>query len=158
MKLSFPVLQECPPGFYTNTTGASECDICPAGQYCLPVQPHNASLNAQECPPGYFCPAGTGLDWESCPAGTFSAQTALYEQSQCTACPAGRYCQGQHQTNYTGDCNPGMYMYIEDVRKTITINFLNRTIGINNYQQLHCNRVKYQAGQKNLKFWSILSL
>lgn len=52
-------LQECTAGTYTNHTGASTCDTCPDGFYCLPVQPDNATLNAQPCPEGYYCPAGT---------------------------------------------------------------------------------------------------
>lgn len=51
--------QECSSGTYTNHTGASTCDTCPDGFYCLPVQPDNATLNAQPCPEGYYCPAGT---------------------------------------------------------------------------------------------------
>lgn len=31
----------CPPGTYTLQNGATECNICPAGKYCLPgMIPH----------------------------------------------------------------------------------------------------------------------
>ena len=53
---------------------------------------------------------GTGLDWSSCPAGTYSSQDLLYAQSQCLACPGGKYCQGVHQTTFTGDCDPGAFL------------------------------------------------
>ena len=43
----------------------------------------------------------------SCPKGTFSDQDGLYEQSQCQACPAGKYCHEEHQTTYTGLCAEG---------------------------------------------------
>ena len=62
VNLSLSGFQECPNGFYANETGASECLICPAGFYCLPVQPANASLNAQPCPAGYYCPEGNSGD------------------------------------------------------------------------------------------------
>ena len=49
---------ECVAGTFTNYSGASECDICPEGWYCTPVQPENASLAYQPCPTGYYCPEG----------------------------------------------------------------------------------------------------
>ncbi|XP_023933458.1 uncharacterized protein LOC106181652, partial [Lingula anatina] len=103
------IYQECSEGTYANDTGASSCDTCPQGYYCLPVRPHNASLNAQQCPAGYYCPAGTGLDWQSCPAGTYSDQQGLYDVSQCISCPGGQYCQGEHNTAPTGNCSEGYY-------------------------------------------------
>ena len=107
----FAVLQECAPGTYTNYTGASECDICPDGFYCLTVQPTNADDNAITCPAGYYCPEGTGSDWQSCPAGTYSNTEGLYDVIQCTACPGGKYCEGEHQTTWTGDCDEGKLLF-----------------------------------------------
>ena len=51
-------LQQCTDGTYASARGMSACETCPEGQYCLPVVPANATLNAQDCPPGYYCPAG----------------------------------------------------------------------------------------------------
>ena len=82
------------------------------GYYCLPVQPHNASLNAQPCPEGYYCPQGTGLDWRACPIGTFNDEEGIYEEIQCKACPGGKYCGYQHLTNYTGVCDAGKSYYV----------------------------------------------
>jgi len=53
-----------------------ECDICPEGSYCLPVDVHNASLNVQPCPAGYYCPAGTGMLVHSC----FNSQIVAYKK------------------------------------------------------------------------------
>ncbi|XP_062603182.1 uncharacterized protein LOC134264959 [Saccostrea cucullata] len=103
------IYKECTPGTYTNQTGASSCDTCPNGFYCLPVQPDNATLNAQSCPEGYFCPAGTGINWLSCPSGSYSNQQGLYASSQCVACDGGRYCQGEHLTAPTANCSAGYY-------------------------------------------------
>ena len=50
--------QQCSDGTYASAQGMSACETCPAGKYCLPVVPANASLNAQDCPAGYFCPEG----------------------------------------------------------------------------------------------------
>ena len=51
---------------------------------------------------------GTGMDWQSCPAGTYSNTEGLYAVIQCTACPGGKYCEGEHQTTWTDDCDQGM--------------------------------------------------
>ncbi|RUS80256.1 hypothetical protein EGW08_011985, partial [Elysia chlorotica] len=103
------IYQECAAGSYTSVSGQWECDPCPAGAYCLPVQPDNSSLATQDCPAGYYCPQGTGADWSFCPSGTFSNQTGLSDISQCTPCSAGKFCQGQHLTQVSGDCDTGFY-------------------------------------------------
>ena len=43
----------------------------------------------------YYCPAGTGADYRACPRGTYSNTQGLHEESQCQACPAGKYCDGE---------------------------------------------------------------
>ena len=53
--------------------------------------------------------SGTGINWQSCPAGTYSNQEGLYEESQCIACPGGKYCDSEHLTTFAGDCDPGRY-------------------------------------------------
>ena len=50
---------------------------------------------------------GTGSAWKACPAGTYSDIDGLYTESQCKPCAGGRYCQGEHLTTTTGDCNAG---------------------------------------------------
>lgn len=103
------IYKQCDPGYYTNSTGNSKCQICPAGFYCLPVFPHNSSLNAQPCPRGYYCPEGTELNWRSCPRGTFSNIEGLKMISECTPCTGGKFCDGVHLTSVSGDCKAGHY-------------------------------------------------
>lgn len=61
------------------------------------------------CPAGYYCPAGTGPVWSQCPSGTYSALTGLYQESQCTACTGGKYCDTAALTAVSGDCDAGYY-------------------------------------------------
>ncbi|KAK2153848.1 hypothetical protein LSH36_283g03001 [Paralvinella palmiformis] len=103
------IYKECSPGYYTNTSGAIICDVCPRGYYCLPVQPSNVTMNVQPCPAGYYCLIGTGLDWRPCPLGTYSDQEGLSTESQCKPCTGGSYCQGNSLTNVTGLCEAGYY-------------------------------------------------
>ena len=50
----------------------------------------------ETCPAGSYCPLGTSNDNEYlCPAGTFSNTTGLWNETQCTPCTPGYYCQGQ---------------------------------------------------------------
>ena len=85
------IYRECPDGSYTNYTGAAECVPCPQGFYCLPVQPENATLNAQLCPAGYYCPEGKLYHIIAQPF------TAIYY------CPEGKLCHT--------DCT-ALYCYI----------------------------------------------
>ena len=49
-----------------------------------------------ECPPGSYCPEGTLHSMEFlCPNGTYSNQTGLDDDSQCTPCDPGWYCSGE---------------------------------------------------------------
>lgn len=43
----------CPPGMYSNVSGASSCSICPAGFFCTGGVDDYAKT---PCPPGFFCP------------------------------------------------------------------------------------------------------
>jgi hypothetical protein len=42
-----------------------------------------------------------------CPSGTYLDQVGRYEESQCIACPGGKYCIGIHLTTNSGDCSAG---------------------------------------------------
>lgn len=42
-----------------------------------------------------------------CPSGTYLDQVGRYEESQCIACPGGKYCMGIHLTTNSGDCSAG---------------------------------------------------
>ncbi|EDV28435.1 uncharacterized protein TRIADDRAFT_51343 [Trichoplax adhaerens] len=104
------VPQSCKAGYYTDFPGASECLMCPAGSYCLPVtSPDNITLSKVNCPEGYYCPAGTGYNIRSCPSGTYSNQFNLTDHTGCIACPGGSYCLNPAQTTTTGLCSAGYY-------------------------------------------------
>ena len=76
----------CRNNSYVNHTLAVRCYDCPAGYWCA------QSGQSEICPVGYYCPAGTSWDWQACPRGTYSDDLGLYEEEQCTPCPAGKYC------------------------------------------------------------------
>ena len=93
----------CEDGTYTDTTLNEECLQCTPGHYCtngvVPV----------DCPAGYYCPKGTGHVWQACPTGTFSAATGLANETQCTLCTAGYFCDELNATAVSGPCDPGHY-------------------------------------------------
>ncbi|EGD79005.1 hypothetical protein PTSG_01976 [Salpingoeca rosetta] len=130
--------QRCPIGTYgafsgiANTTG---CVDCPPGQYCAspedgsglmePTGPCAAGYicygNAEfatpgldglswgaVCPPGYYCPEGTQAP-VPCPPGSYSNVEGLQSESQCTPCPAARYCPEEAMTTYGAYCAEGYY-------------------------------------------------
>jgi hypothetical protein len=83
-----PSPDPCPAGQYQNATGQGACLACPPGYYCS-----GGTVTPFTCPIGYFCPRGTNSTTTfPCPIGTFSNQTGLRAQSQCTACLGGTYC------------------------------------------------------------------
>ena len=104
--------QPCVNGYYTNSTGASACLICPDSFYCLPLNftgNNVTDVGYRICPRGYYCPAGTGSDWKRCPAGTYSNETSLYNVNQCKSCDAGMYCDGTLLVRPNGLCSAGYY-------------------------------------------------
>ena len=68
---------------YRSYRGVDVPDICPAGSYCLEGTEH-------------------GLQY-LCPAGTYSNQTGLENDGQCTPCDPGWYCSGEGVLLYTQD-------------------------------------------------------
>ena len=103
------VEQSCLAGTFTNRSQQHECEVCPRGYYCLPVQPHNASSAYQLCPRGYYCEEGTGLDWRPCPAGTYSDVFGLFAEWECTDCDGGEACERVGLTSPTSKCSSGYY-------------------------------------------------
>ena len=103
--------RECLSGYYTNATRQHQCQICPPGFYCLPVNltSVNPYSGITSCPRGYYCPEGTGKEWKPCEPGTYSNETGLSDKSQCTDCPAGKYCSEQHALTYSDICSGGHY-------------------------------------------------
>lgn len=93
----------CDPGTYTITTLNEECLACTPGHYCI------TGTTPEDCPPGYYCPEGTGYVWQPCPTGTYSADSGLANDTQCTPCTGGFYCDQINSTAVTGACDPGYY-------------------------------------------------
>lgn len=44
-----------------------------------------------------------------CPAGSFGARAGLASLSECTPCPAGKYCQTSGNSSWTGACSAGYF-------------------------------------------------
>lgn len=78
----------CATGYYQPSTGATACNYCPSGFYCLP----NGNF-ASICPAGSFCPGGEDSVSGPCPAGTYSGAYA----PACTSCALGYYQQSTGQ-------------------------------------------------------------
>ncbi|XP_030833488.1 proprotein convertase subtilisin/kexin type 5 isoform X2 [Strongylocentrotus purpuratus] len=94
---------QCEPGLYTDTTQNEACLQCTPGHYCI------TGSNPEDCPASFYCPEGTGHVWESCPLGSFSSSTGLANETQCTQCTAGHYCDMVNVTTVADDCDAGFY-------------------------------------------------
>ena len=78
----------CDFGTHADKEGTGEaCPKCPAGRFCA----KRGSIDGEPCPQGHYCPEGTVAPLP-CPVGSYSKQGSLSEESECTACAAGRYC------------------------------------------------------------------
>ena len=90
--------------------------VCPAGYYCDNRLSPVVLFKNSSCPVGHYCPAGTKTAYENkCPRGTFSNQTGLENNTQCSPCPGGFYCPELGQTTFSSKCNAGTSFRIEDV-------------------------------------------
>ena len=93
-------------GSYCDTIAmTSPADLCDAGFYC-----DAGALVATSvvCPAGKYCVEGTHTP-AHCPAGTWSDTTQLTQESECTPCPSGSYCQLTALTAPEGLCTQGYY-------------------------------------------------
>lgn len=86
-----------------STLGASSCYVCPAGYQCT------KAVLPDPCPAGFYCPEGTGYDTQPCPVGTIGNRTGLANESECTQCPGGFYCETSGRATVTGLCKSGQY-------------------------------------------------
>ena len=58
-----PIYESCGDGSYAPDPGASACELCPAGRYCVAddVVPGDITTLFKPCPRGFYCPNGTGM-------------------------------------------------------------------------------------------------
>ena len=64
--------------------------------------------NANICPLGHYCRVKT-TEPLKCPIRTLGLSTKLADISQCTPCPAGKYCDTPGKFNYTALCDKQFY-------------------------------------------------
>ena len=77
----------CPSGSYQDEAGQSTCKNCPEGFYCDSSVGPIVNYTLYSCPEGHYCPNGTKVATEfPCPAGTFTNQTGLGSDSECSDC------------------------------------------------------------------------
>lgn len=115
----------CPSGTYQAHWGRSFCEACPVGFYCKSIGDYeildsnvtgtgNFSGRFRSfrgvsvpsiCPPGSVCPSGTKYEREyTCLPGTYSNKTGLSNETLCTKCDPGMYCNGNGITEPSGQC------------------------------------------------------
>ncbi|KAF6736840.1 hypothetical protein FQA47_014055 [Oryzias melastigma] len=127
--------QACPPGTFSNQTGAqsrSVCTPCPPGVYCSlygattpqgpclegyfcqggaadPTPDSSADFPKNgPCPAGHYCPAGC-LSPVPCPLGSVRNTSGGVSMEDCFTCPAGYYCSTEGLTSPSGPCAAGFY-------------------------------------------------
>lgn len=91
---------------HAATEGQDACDFCSAGTECL-----TGTIYPPACPQGYYCAIGSANDGakQACPKGTFGNRTGLTQQSECTYCLAGHYCETGALKSVTGPCDEGYF-------------------------------------------------
>ncbi|KAJ6252872.1 insulin-like growth factor binding protein [Anaeramoeba flamelloides] len=81
----------CQEGTYQNQTGQTNCPNCRAGSY----SPNTNMTSCVECSKGSYgdTEGETSFDTacKKCPLGTWSDQTGLTDESECTNCTKGFY-------------------------------------------------------------------
>ncbi|KAL8424659.1 hypothetical protein Efla_006444 [Eimeria flavescens] len=100
----------CPAGYFCSGTGLSSTSgLCNAGYICLggSITPTPTDgTTGFACDFGGYCPAGATKK-APCLPGTYNPNKIGRDASDCIACPAGRYCEGDTSTEPTGLCAAG---------------------------------------------------
>ncbi|ETO67181.1 hypothetical protein F444_15794 [Phytophthora nicotianae P1976] len=111
---AYPNQFPCLPGTWSSSTSlslAAECDMCPPGKYCQ----GGKSFIDGSCAPGHYCPLGTYSSTQfPCPSGKYTANTWLFEPSQCDDCPPGYYCPAGSVAPIP--CKAGSYTSVNDTK------------------------------------------
>ena len=102
----------CPLGTYRSTTGAtteSDCDPCPAGQFCNVL---SGTITPIDCDPGYYSEIGS-YECKICEQGRFCPSSGTTDTAmESNQCQAGYYCDFGSQVNTGLDtklCAKGYY-------------------------------------------------
>ena len=115
---------QCPPGYYTDTYGSTNCTPCNPGfiniyygatnaincEAC-PLGKYSASAGTFECsktPDGYFQNQSGQATIIPCPVGTANNKTGSDSSDACILCPTGKW-QNQSGSSTCLDCQMGYY-------------------------------------------------
>ncbi|KAL8273758.1 hypothetical protein Esti_002358 [Eimeria stiedai] len=95
------------PGLETFTGDCAEGTWCIRGSEIIDANLAYLPASVISCPAGYTCPEGAIVPIP-CPIGTYKATVG---NSECLACPPGRYCAHEGVALPTGDglCSQGFY-------------------------------------------------
>ena len=92
----------CDIGWYNNKATQATCTQCPAGFYC----PSIGMDTPTSCIALSYCPLGSSWP-QACPPGKYSQRTDATSASDCTDCPAGRYCEQPMTNTDSNKCADG---------------------------------------------------
>ena len=103
---------DCDGGSYCNAKQLSAVvNSCSAGYYCIGAAYSSTPTDGTTgnlCPAGFYCPLGS-ISPIPCPIGTYNSAKGKTQSSDCTDCPAGKYCGGVGLSIYSGFCQAGFY-------------------------------------------------
>jgi hypothetical protein len=93
-------------------TGITALNMCDAGYYCKSgakkPEPEDGGISGSTCPKGGYCPKGA-ISPSKCPAGQLMLIEGTSDDTKCTLCPRGYYCEQTDQPIPTGKCKAGYY-------------------------------------------------
>ncbi|WAR09797.1 hypothetical protein MAR_034873 [Mya arenaria] len=100
--------QQCRAGYY-STAGSTSCIRCNAGYRCQ-MESDTPSPLADQCDQGGWC---DGEKFYPCPAGTYNKFNTSASVAACVLCPAGYYCEGPGEIDYSAYLCPEGHFCLE---------------------------------------------
>ncbi|KAF8822661.1 GCC2 and GCC3 domain-containing protein, partial [Cardiosporidium cionae] len=92
----------CPPGSYSDREGATHCQLCSAGYFCIggsiSAKPNTLAEGGGPCLPGNFCVEGSRSP-SVCPVGTFSINERGTSLASCLPCPEDTFQNKEGQNS-----------------------------------------------------------
>lgn len=105
----------CDAGYFCDMKGMTaigDPNKCDAGYYCKSgskkPEPNDLGISGSPCPVGGFCPRGANTP-SKCDAGYLMLITGTADNSSCTKCPRGSYCEQTDKAVPTKGCSAGYY-------------------------------------------------